>query len=301
MASWSGEHDIGRGPIGTAMRTGVTQTLNDLANHPHFGPWRERAAAFGLNSCVAIPFAPGGRMAVLAVYDRHIYAFEGATVNGLEEIAREVEFGAMHLISLRQVEAALEGTIAALGHITETRDPYTAGHQANVGLLAAAIGRHLGLEPRMLKLIQLGGQVHDIGKTAVPAEILSRPGRLSALEYEMVRRHAEIGAEILSRASLPWPIADVALRHHERMDGSGYPGGLKGGEIILPARIVAVADVVEAMTHHRPYRQELGLQRALDEVRSGSGTLFDPDVVHSCLAVFDEGFQFESIVVRGKG
>jgi HD-GYP domain-containing protein (c-di-GMP phosphodiesterase class II) len=298
MASWSGEREIGRGPIGTAMRTGATQTMNDLANHPLFEPWRDRAAAFGLNSCVAIPFAPGGRMAVLVVYDHHVYAFEDATVRGLEEIAREVEFGALHLISMRQVEAALDGTISALGHITETRDPYTAGHQSNVGLLAAAIGRHLGLEPRMLKLIMLSGQVHDIGKTAVPAEILSRPRRLSALEYELVRRHSEIGSEILSRASLPWPIADVALRHHERMDGSGYPSGLKGGEIILPARIVAVADVVEAMTHHRPYRHELGLERALAEVTAGSGTLFDADVVRSCLAVFADGFHFESSLGR---
>lgn len=294
IASWSGDQAIGRGPIGTAMRTGTTQTMNDLLNNPQFAPWRERAAAFGLNSCIAIPFSPSGRVAVLVIYDRHVFAFEDKTVQGLEEITREVEFGAMHLISMRQVAAALDGTIAALGHITETRDPYTAGHQSNVGLLAAAIGERLGMDPSMLKLIELSGQVHDIGKTAVPAEILSRPGRLSALEYEMIRRHSEIGSEILSRASLPWPIADVALRHHERMDGSGYPGGLKGGEIILPARIVAVADVVEAMTHHRPYRHELGIEMALAEIRRGAGTQFDPDVVTSCIAVFEEGFHFTS-------
>jgi HD-GYP domain-containing protein (c-di-GMP phosphodiesterase class II) len=129
----------------------------------------------------------------------------------------------------------------------------------------------------------------------VPSEILTRPNRLSELEFEMIKRHSIVGSEILAKATLPWPVAEVALQHHERMDGSGYPSGLIGGQIILPARIVAVADVVEAMTHHRPYRPGLGHDRALTEITLGAGTLYDTEVVQACLAVFEEGFSFDGV------
>jgi PAS domain S-box-containing protein len=296
MVSWSGSKETGSGPVGTALRTGITQVLNDLTNESLFGPWRERASQFGLTSCVAIPFAPGARRAVLAIYDRHIFAFDETTVQGLEEIAREAEFGIAHVLSTKRLEAALDGTIAALARMTETRDPYTAGHQLRVGSLGSSLGAAIatqhGLDAKMIELVRQSGEVHDIGKIAVPAEILSRPGRLSSLEFELVKRHTLVGYDILSQASLPWPIAEVALQHHERMDGSGYPNGLLGGDIILPARIIAVADVVEAMTQHRPYRPGLGIDIALAEVTAGAGTLFDADVVKSCLAVFEAGFTF---------
>jgi putative nucleotidyltransferase with HDIG domain len=177
--------------------------------------------------------------------------------------------------------------------MTETRDPYTAGHQNHVGALGEAIAKQLGLNSKLTTLIRQSGEVHDIGKIAVPAEILTRPGRLSSLEFEMIKRHTLVGADILSQASLPWPIAEVALQHHERMDGSGYPRGLPGSDIILPARIIAVADVVEAMTQHRPYRPALGIDKAIAEVSAGAGTLFDPEVVEACLAVFELGFTFQ--------
>jgi HD-GYP domain-containing protein (c-di-GMP phosphodiesterase class II) len=155
-----------------------------------------------------------------------------------------------------------------------------------------AIATQYGLDIKMIELIRQSGDVHDIGKIAVPSEILTKPSRLSPLEFEMVKLHTVVGYEILSKASLPWPIAEVALQHHERLDGSGYPYGIPGGEIILPARIIAVADVVEAMTQHRPYRPGLGLDKALAEVSAGAGTLFDADVVESCIAVFEAGFTF---------
>jgi HD-GYP domain-containing protein (c-di-GMP phosphodiesterase class II) len=176
--------------------------------------------------------------------------------------------------------------------MTEFRDPYTAGHQSRVGSLGAAIATHLGLDSTMIELIRESGGVHDVGKVAVPAEILTRPGRLSPLEFEMVKTHTTVGADILSKASLPWPIAEVALQHHERLDGSGYPKGLQAGEIGLPARIIAVADVVEAMSQHRPYRAALGIDEALAAISAGAGTLFDSDVVGACLAVFEAGYGF---------
>jgi HD-GYP domain-containing protein (c-di-GMP phosphodiesterase class II) len=195
---------------------------------------------------------------------------------------------------MKRLAIALDGTLAALGQMTETRDPYTAGHQINVGTLGAAIAVQMGLDAKVIELTRQSGDVHDIGKIVVPSEILTRPGRLSPLEFEMVKTHALVGYEILSKASLPWPIAEVALQHHERMDGSGYPNGLLADQIILPAQIIAVADVVEAMTHHRPYRPGLGLDAALAEVSDGAGTRFDADVVQCCLAVFAAGFTFGS-------
>jgi len=234
---------------------------------------------------------------VLAIYDHNSFSFDEMTVRGLEGIAREAEFGISHLRSTRHLATALNGTLAALGQMTEIRDPYTAGHQHQVGSLgsnlAAAIATEYNLDKTMIELIRQSGEVHDIGKIAIPSEILTKPGRLSTAEFEIIKSHPRVGYDILSRASLPWPIAEVALQHHERMDGSGYPNGLLGDEIILPARIIAVADVAEAMIHHRPYRPGLGIDKALAELAEGAGVRYDAGVVECCLAAFEAGFTFE--------
>ena len=294
MPSWWGSTESGRDPTGTALRTGVTQVANGLATDPEFDSWRDRAAQFKFASCIAIPLFLTRQKAVLTIYDRHSSAFNEVTVERLTRIFSEYVFATAHVRSIKQLESTVEGTLSALALMTETRDPYTAGHQNHVGALGEAIAKQLGLNSKLITLIRQSGEVHDIGKIAVPAEILTRPGRLSPLEFEMIKRHTLVGADILSQASLPWPIAEVALQHHERMNGSGYPRGLPGSDIILPARIIAVADVVEAMTQHRPYRPALGIDRAIAEVSAGAGTLFDPEVVGACLAVFESGFTFES-------
>jgi HD-GYP domain-containing protein (c-di-GMP phosphodiesterase class II) len=296
MVSWSASEASGRGPVGTALRTGATQVVNNLPQDSLLESWRRRAWEFGLKSCVAIPFALGARDAVLAVYDEQVDAFDEMSTRNLEEVAKEAEFVIAHVRSMQQLEAALDGTLAAVAGMTEYRDPYTAGHQYRVGFLgaslSAAIAEEYGLDGKMVELIRQSGEVHDIGKIAIPTEILAKPARLTAHEYELVKTHAAIGYEILSNASLPWPIAEVAYQHHERMDGSGYPRALPGSQIILPARIVAVADVVEAMTQHRPYRPGLGVDLALGAVSAGAGTLFDARVVQACQAVFASGFTF---------
>lgn len=292
MISVSGAKINGLGPTGTALRTGTSQVADEIASSEFFSPWRERAAEFQLKSSVAVPFAPGGKRGVLSVYDWDVFAFDQEIVEGLESIAREMEFSVGHIRSVEKLRTALDGTLTSLGYMTEARDPYTAGHQSRVGLLGAAIAKHIGVDARIVELIRQSGDVHDIGKIAIPTEILTRPGRLSALEYEMIKAHPTVGFEILTKASVPWPIAEVARDHHERMDGSGYPSGLLASEIILPARIIAVADVVEAMAHHRPYRAALGMDAALAEITRGSGTLFDSDVVESCRAVIEAGFSF---------
>jgi putative nucleotidyltransferase with HDIG domain len=182
----------------------------------------------------------------------------------------------------------LEQTIQAIALTIEKRDPYTAGHQVRVSQLAAAIAQEMNLDADKLDGLRLGGMIHDIGKIYLPAEILSRPGRLSATEFALVKTHSAVGAEIVAEVDFPWPVAKMILQHHERLDGSGYPNGLHGDDILLEARILGVADVVEAMASHRPYRPSVGVDKALEEIVQGRGRLYDADVVDICLRLFSE-------------
>lgn len=190
---------------------------------------------------------------------------------------------------LEQIRHSEAKTIHALARICEKRDPYTSGHQERVSNLAVAIGRELGLDERRLEGLALGARIHDIGKIYIPAEILNRPGRLTPAECQIIKTHSEVGFEIVKDIEFPWPIREIIIQHHERLDGSGYPNGLKGDEIILEARILAVADTVEAMSAHRPYRPAVGLPSALNLIRLESGRLYDPDAVEACLKLFREG------------
>lgn len=187
-----------------------------------------------------------------------------------------------------QLEDSFLHTIEVATTLIEMRDPYTAGHEKRVALISVAIGAELGLDAHRIEGLRVGGYIHDIGKIIVPSEILSKPGRLSAAEYELIKGHPQAGYDILKNVDFPWPVADIAHQHHERMDGSGYPRGLKGDEILLEARITAVADVVEAMSSHRPYRPGIGLEQALEEIERGSGSHYDPAVVSACLRLFRE-------------
>ena len=187
----------------------------------------------------------------------------------------------------------LDGVIRIIAQIVETRDAYTAGHQQRVSVLACAVAEKMGFSPDRLKGIRMAGVIHDVGKIAVPAEILSKPGPLNDLEFGLIKTHPVTGYDILKGVEFPWPIAEVVYQHHERMDGSGYPLGLKENEILLEARILSVADVVEAMASHRPYRAALGIDVALDEISRNRGVLYDSQVVDVCLSVFRDGeFKF---------
>ncbi|MHB1417258.1 MAG: PAS domain S-box protein, partial [Chloroflexota bacterium] len=194
--------------------------------------------------------------------------------------------------SLESLRRAMEGTIRAVASTVEMRDPYTAGHQQRVAQLATAIARQMGLDEEQVEAVRLAASVHDLGKIGVPAEILSKPGRLTPLEWQMIQGHSEVGYQILSKVDFPWPVAEIAYQHHERLDGSGYPRGLRGAEIAAEARILAVADVVEAMSSHRPYRPALGLEVALEEITGGRGTLYDSNVVDVCLALLTKDGAF---------
>ena len=172
--------------------------------------------------------------------------------------------------------------------IGEMRDPNTAGHEKRVAKIAMAIGGELGLDAQRIEGLGVAGHLHDVGKVTIPAEILSKPGKLSAAEYQLIKGHAQASYDILKEVEFPWPVAQVALQHHERIDGSGYPQGLKGEAILFEARILAVADTLEAMSSHRPYRPGLGQDKALAEIERGRGTSYDAAVVDACLKLFRE-------------
>jgi HD-GYP domain-containing protein (c-di-GMP phosphodiesterase class II) len=178
--------------------------------------------------------------------------------------------------------------------MVEKRDPYTAGHQQRVARLACAIAREMNLSGHVMEGIGMAGAIHDLGKIAVPAEILSKPTQLTMEEFSLVKSHARAGFEILKNIDFPWPVAQIACQHHERMNGTGYPDGLKGEDILLEARIIAVADTVEAMASHRPYRPALGIDAALEAVNQGKGDLYDAQVVDACTQLFSKGtFRFD--------
>ncbi len=188
--------------------------------------------------------------------------------------------------SLAKLRHTLDETVNALTVTSEKRDPFTAGHQERVSRLAVAIAAELGLPEEAREGVRVAGLVHDIGKIHVPSEILAKPEALSDMEMGIVKHHCEVGREILQNIPFPWPVARMVLEHHERLDGSGYPAGLVGNAALVESRILAVADVVEAMNAHRPYRAALGLARALEELRTFRGALYDPDVVDACLRLF---------------
>jgi PAS domain S-box-containing protein len=305
-----GDDDRGQGPGGKAIRTGRPAMAKNILMDPYFAPWRDEALNRGYASSLSLPLKSEARiLGALNIYAQEPDAFDAEEVQLLEELAGEVAYGiealrtrAAHLKaeaqlheSFAKLQRTLQGTVLALSSAVERWDPYTAGHQKRVAILASAIAREMGLSRDLVQGLCVAGMVHDIGKIGIPAEILSKPRRLTNLEFALIKTHPLAASEILQAAEFPWPLADIILKHHERLDGSGYPAGLKGGQIPLEARILAVADVVEAMVSHRPHRPGFSLDQALEEVSQKRGLLYDPQVVEACIKLFKEkGFNFDS-------
>ena len=300
--TWA-DNKRGRGPTGTAIRTGKPCICRNILTDPSYAPWRDEATKRGYASSIALPLKAENRiLGALNIYAVEPDAFNTEEVNLLMEMADDLAYGIMNLrthierkqteeklqMTLEKLRKAMNGIIQAMTLAVEMRDPYTAGHQRRVADLARAIGEEMALNEEQIDGIRMAGTIHDIGKIHVPSEILSRPGKLPQIEFNIIKVHPQIGYEILKGIDFPWPIAQIILQHHERMDGSGYPNGLSGKEIILEARILAVADVVEAMSSHRPYRAALGIDDALEEISKNRGILYDPEVVDACLKLFKE-------------
>jgi HD-GYP domain-containing protein (c-di-GMP phosphodiesterase class II) len=195
--------------------------------------------------------------------------------------------------TLKSLRKAVGATIQVMVSAVEVRDPYTAGHQIRSADLARNIAKEMGLPQEKIDGIRMAGSIHDIGKLSIPAEILSKPTRLTEIEFSLIKEHSRSGYEILKDVESPWPLAEIVYQHHERMDGSGYPRNLKGDDILMEARIMAVADVVESMASHRPYRAGLGIDAALEEISKNRDILYDPKVSDACLRLFQEkGYRF---------
>ncbi len=312
--TWASDTTIserGMGPSGRAVRSGVSQVCQDIAQESQFAPWRDHALKQGYLSSAVIPMLNGSTSAevygIINAYASKSNAFTQSEIDLLEQLAADVSYGLRMLkvrnerdaaveqtqLQLVQLQESLEGTVRAICEMVEIRDPYTSGHQSRVAALAYAIALRMGLPDEQIKSIRLAGELHDLGKIQVPAEILSKPGKLNAVEYELIKAHVQAGYDVLKGINFPWPIAQIVLQHHERLDGSGYPQGIKGEAILLEARIISVADVVESMASHRPYRPMLGVDAALNEITSKRGSQFDSQVVDACVALFHEqGFSF---------
>ena len=211
----------------------------------------------------------------------------------LNRVIKERETNQELKKSLERMNEIVDGVINSLSLTVDARDPYTAGHQKRVAQLAIEIARSLGLGKTQVSSIRMAGILHDLGKIAIPAEILSKPSMLSDIEFRLIKTHPQVGYDILKNINFPTPVARIVHQHHERMDGSGYPLGLAGDDILPEARILMVADVVEAMFSHRPYRPGLGMDKALAEIKKNRGKFYDPDVVDACLKTMAENFKFD--------
>jgi PAS domain S-box-containing protein len=294
--TWS-EERYGSCPAGHSIFGGTPVIVQDIQRDPALQSWHANARQYGYASCIALPLLDGKHpFGTLVLFDEKVDAFDPSEIELLEEMAGDLAFGILTLrvkAAHREHEQRLQHnmlqTVEAISGIVEMRDPYTSGHQKRVAELARAIARQMGLSDEEQQVIHLAGLVHDLGKIRVPAEILSKPGRLNEIEYSLIKVHSQAGYDILKGIDFSWPIAQMVLQHHERIDGSGYPLGLKGEAILLGARILCVADVVEAMSSHRPYRAGLGMESALGEITGGRGTLYDAQVVDACVALVRKG------------
>lgn len=299
--SWADRPD-NRTASATAVITGATQVIQDVSQDPEPSKMKALAAQYGIRSGAVFPLKDeSGVFAILAVYAHEANSFDEDCLSILRELVGDLAFGIKALQAraenrdyLDRLIRSMEGTIEALASTVEVRDPYTAGHQRQVADLAIAIAREIKLPEETVRGLYLAATVHDVGKIQVPLEILNKPGRLSKQEFELVKAHVSAGYELLKNAEFSWPIAEIVLQHHERLDGSGYPRGLAGDQILVQAKILAVADVVEAMTSHRPYRPALGVDKALEEIERGKQKLYDAQVVDACVKLIRSGaFKFD--------
>ena len=311
--SWSDSEITGKGPAGSSIRNNKTSVVVDGEIDPGFVAWRERAKAFGIRSVIGCPIPNGSDdtpFGSLLVYSKIPNTFGPSEIQLFESLAKEIGFGLRSIerqhklddqihekeITQERLSTALRATIEAMSKTMEWRDPYTAGHQKRVASISMSIGRQLGWDNERIQALYMAAMVHDIGKMAVPSEILTKPSRLTDLEMQMVQGHVEAGYQILKDIPFPWPIADMVYQHHERLDGSGYPNKLKDEQICEEARVLAVADTIEAMATHRPYRPARGLVAAMEEIKAEAGEKLDSKVVDAAFELLAGENELQKII-----
>jgi putative nucleotidyltransferase with HDIG domain len=298
-----------RDPVSQAILTGKPAAIKNLSTSPSREHWQEEAVKRGYAAMIALPLSEDSSIfGSLNIFSGEPDVFDAEEVKLLKELADDLAYGIIALQtrgqskksaeelqrSYKKLRKIFEQTVNALASAVGKRDPYTTDHQRRVTILACAIAKDMGLTEEQINGLRLAGMLHDIGKLAVPSEILSKPTRLSDAEFTIIKTHPRVASDILKAIEFPWPIAEIVLEHHERIDASGYPQGLSGNNILLEARILAVADVVEAISSHRPYRPAYSLEYTLEEISKNKGVIYDADVVDVCLKLFKEkGFRFE--------
>lgn len=312
LVSWDEITSTGIGPAGVCIRTGQPSIVIDTEIDESFASLREQARRFEIRSVIGCPI-PDGDMhpyGCLLVYSKVPNAFGITEIQLFQSLAHQIGFGLRSIERQHQLDkqihekeqaqerlsGALRSTIEAMSKTMEWRDAYTAGHQKRVALISMALAHQLGMKNDDVQALYMAAMVHDIGKVAVPSEILTKPTHLTSLEMQMVQEHAETGYQILKDIPFPWPIAEMVHQHHERLDGSGYPKGLIGDEICLEARILAVADTIEAMATHRPYRSARGLATAMDEIRAEAGVKLDQSVVDAAFALMHSDEELQKLI-----
>ena len=301
--SWSKNEPGGVGPTGICIRTNQLQIIEDTETALVFRPWRERLHQFGIRSIVSIPYLiEGSQSGALEVCAAYPNAFEPVAFEVFHNLVKELRHGIRTLDQGRvlqeerrrgeavqtQLNQALSAMVAPIVTAMEMRDPYTAGHQGRVAEIAYAIGKEMGWPESRLQGLRAAALVHDIGKISIPSEILTKPTKLSSAEREMIKAHVEAGYTILKGIPFAWPIAEIVRQHHEKIDGSGYPRGLQADQILAEAKVLTVADIVEAMAAHRPYRPGMGLKLVLEQIEREAGSLLDAEVVRVCVTLFRE-------------
>ena len=308
ILSWSDQSIAAIEPGGIAIRTRKSYVVPDTELDEGFVSWRESARNFGIRSVVACPIFTEGihPFGVLLIYSKQPNAFGEIEIKLFETLSKEIGFGLTSIerqhklddeihekqLTQERLADALKATIEAITRTMEWRDPYTAGHQKRVAAISTAIAKKMGWSDTSIQALYMAAMVHDIGKVAVPSEILTKPTHLTDLEMQMVQGHVESGYQILKDIPFPWPIADMVRQHHERLDGSGYPHSLKADQICSEARILAVADTIEAISSHRPYRPARGLAKAMEEIREGAGIKFDAKVVDAAFELLNSDREF---------
>jgi response regulator RpfG family c-di-GMP phosphodiesterase len=293
----------GRGRQSQVIRTGKALNCADTTARPSevvteytvttAGEIKEGPAVEEENMIRSAAFVPmltsGDVIGVIQVQSHRLAAYSQEAVDLLSGMANVAAIAIENARLIQKIREALDSTVRIVGDTVEIRDPYTAGHQRRVTKLACVIAKKLGLPEGKIDGVRVASLLHDIGKMSIPAEILSKPTRLTEIEFALVRQHPQVAHDLLKYISFPWPIAEIVLQHHERMDGSGYPLGLEGKEILPEACILAVSDVVEAMSSHRPYRAALGVSAALEEIKKNRGRLYSEVVVDACVRLFADG------------
>jgi PAS domain S-box-containing protein len=301
--SWAEDGPGGQGAAAICIRSKQLQAIVDTETSPVFAPWADRARQFGIRSGLSIPFVSNGSLnGALVVYSARPNAFEPVAIEVFQHLAEEIGHGLHGIEQERQLHAereqlakaerqlteALSAMVAPIVTAMEMRDPYTAGHQSRVAEIACAIANELGWTESRIQGLRVASVVHDIGKISIPAEVLTKPTKLTKAEREMINGHPETAYTILKDIPFVWPIAEIVRQHHEKLDGSGYPFGLKGDAILPESRVLAVADIVEAMSSFRPYRPPIPLDIVLKEIEMEAGTRLDPEIVRVCISLFRE-------------